>query len=210
MFDFSSFFYNKETGIIEPNEDRFKLKWFKNGSDTPLMCFAGGIRDYFDISVEDVFQGWANPSEFYYTLQPEGNYIFVETFPSEPIEDIDYVLTQDINYNQKNYYAGIYNWKNNQWVPNTTAEYLFIENISQVQDSTYDSLEVPENARVDDGSGVVLFEEEGNVWLDNGEYSDKINKYLLNNRWFMVYLVVNNTSDTEVVRSTIEINIERI
>ena len=47
-------------------------------------------------------------------------------------------------------------------------------------------------------------------WLDNGEYSDKINKDLLNNRWFMVYLVVNNTSDTEVVRSTIEINIERI
>lgn len=210
MFDFSSFFYNEETGVIEPNEDRFKLKWFKNGSDTPLMCFAGGIRDCFDISVEDVFQGWANPSEFYYTLQPEENYIFVETFPNEPMEDIDYVLTQDINYNQTNYYAGIYNWKNNQWVPNTTAEYLFIENISQVQDSTYDSLEVPENARVNDGSGVVLFEEEGNVWLDNGEYSDKINKDLLNNRWFMVYLVVNNTSDTEVVRSTIEINIERI
>ena len=210
LYDFNSFYFNEDSGVVEINENRFKLKWFKNGEETPLTCFYDGTQEYYDISVEDQFQGWAEPSEFLYALQPEGNYTFVITFPLRPSTGIDYVLTQDINYNQQTYYAGIYNWDGNQWVANTTAEYFFIENINQVENATYDTLGAPENTRATDSSGNLLWAEEGNVWLDSGEYSDRINKNLLNQRWFLCYLTVNNTSDTEVVRCTMEINNQRV
>ena len=210
LYDFNSFYYNEDAGIIQINNERFKMKWFKNGSDAPLACFENGTKDYYDISEEDQFQQWAEPSKFLYALQPQSNYTFIITFPLRPSTGVDYVLTQDINYNQQIYYSGIYNWDGRKWVPNTTAEYFFIENINQVSDSDYDSLGVPENARATDDSGNLLWEEEGNVWLDNGEYTSRINKEVLDSRWFLCYLTVNNTSDTEVVRCTMEINDHRV
>ena len=113
-------------------------------------------------------------------------------------------------YNQKNYYAGIYNYVDRTWKAKTTAEYFFIENISQVQGGSYDLINAPENTRATDDSGDLLFIEEGNVWLDNGEYIENQNKNLLNNRWFLCYLVVNNEDDTETVNSTMEINQNRV
>ena len=210
LTDFSSFWYDEESGIIQVNENKFKMRWYKNGSTTPLMCWKNGTQDYFDISEEDVFQDWPEVTDFYYALQDKGSYTFVATFPLRPTEGVDYVLTQDINYQGQTYYAGIYNYVDRTWQPKTTAEYFFIENINQISNGTYDSVNAPQNTRATDDSGDLLFADEGNVWLDNGEYTENQNKNLLNNRWFLCYLVVNNEGSSETVNCTMEINQERV
>ena len=110
------------------------------------------------------------------------------------------------------YYQGAYEYDftRNRWKPITDDEFFFVESLAQVPGFSYDDLEAPANTRASDGSGL-LYADEGNIWVDTGDYSDKINKDALNKKWFSLYLKVDNTSSSgEIVSAQIEINNERL
>ena len=206
MTSFSRYYMNS-TGIIVVNNDQFKLKLYKNGSNEPLYAFNNGKDNYFDLNAE--FPEFITPSKLSYSLRDASEFNIVNTFPLRPKVGEKYVLTQDINYNQVNYYKGIYTYAAGKWTANTDDEFLFVESIYQIPGYSYDNLNIPQNARSTTVDGEIDFAEEGNVWVDVGEYSDRHNKDLINTKWFMYYLVVDNTTDTEKVNATLELMAER-
>lgn len=206
MTSFSRY-YMDSTGTIVVNNDQFKLKLYKNGSAEPLYAFNNGKQNYFDLNAE--FPEFIIPSALSYSLRNANEFNIVDTFPLRPKVGEKYVLTQDINYNQKNYYKGIYTYAAGKWTANTDDEFLFVENLDQIPGYTYDDLSVPENARNTTDNKSLNFAEEGNVWVDVGEYSARHNKDLINTKWFMYYLTVDNTTEEEKVNAILEIMVER-
>ena len=207
-------YYITDDGVIQVNQNQFKMKWYKNGSAAPLKCFNNQSQDYYDLS--DTITELLAPGEFSYALRPEGEFLIVDRFPDDPVEGQKYVLTQDVVFRQNLYYQGVYVWQGTSWQPNTEDEFLFVENLSQIPGFDYDSLQVPENARSTAGDNDLLWTEEGNVWVDTGEYVDRVNKNIITSRWILLYLVVDNTnstaetSDQESVKCDIQINSERV
>ena len=207
-------YYITDDGVIQVNQNQFKMKWYKNGSETPLKCFNNQSQDYYDLS--DTITELLAPGEFSYALRPEGEFLIVDRFPDNPVEGQKYVLIQDVVFRQNLYYQGVYVWQGTSWQPNTEDEFLFVENLSQIPGFDYDSLQVPENARSTAGDNDLLWTEEGNVWVDTGEYVDRVNKNIITSRWILLYLVVDNTnstaetSDQESVKCDIQINSERV
>ena len=149
-----------------------------------------------------------------YAVQDSSLYTFITNFPLRPDPDVKYLLTNDIVYNGKMYYQGAYQNTGKGWQPITTEEYFFVETLNQIPGFTFDDLNVPTNARDADGNSL-LYTDENNIWVDTGDYNDKINKDALNKKWFSLYLIVNNENTQEdgtgeVVTCEIEINNERL
>ena len=109
------------------------------------------------------------------------------------------------------YYQGAYEYDNirNAWKPLSSDEYFFVENLSQIPGFSYDDLLAPTNTRAEDGNGL-LYTDEGNIWVDTGDYTDKINRDALNKKWFTLYMIVDNTTENEAVSAQCEINNERL
>ena len=207
-------YYMTSDNIIQVNQDQFKLKWYKNGGTTPLMCWNDGSADYFDLSVD--VPELMTPGSFSFALRPEGEFIIIDTFPLRPVVNQKYVLTQDIVYNGVSYYQGVYQWSDGRWYVNNEDEFMFIENLSQIPGFSYDDLSVPENVRSTTGDNGINWAEEGNVWIDSGNFVDRYNNNIIAEKWIMLRLIVDNTnstsgtSDQESVISQIEINDERV
>lgn len=216
LSSFKKYYMDTSSGnaIIQVNTNQFRLKWYKNGSNTPLTCWNDNTADYFDLSTE--IPELMSPGAFSFALRLESEFNIVDTFPLRPVVNQKYVLTQDIVYNGKTYYQGVYTWSDRVWSANTEDEFVFVENLSQIPGFSYDDLSVPENVRSITGDNGILWAEEGNVWVDTGNYVDRYNKNVLNTKWILLRLLVDNTnstadtSDAEIVTSQIEVNDERL
>lgn len=200
-------YYMDSTGKVVVNNNQFKLKLYKNGSTEPLYAFDNGKKNYFDLNEE--FPEFIIPTSLSYSLRNANEFNIVDTFPLRPKVGEKYVLTQDINYSQITYLKGIYTYAAGKWTANTDDEFLFVESLDQIPGYTFDDLNVPENARNTTDNKSLNFAEEGNIWVDVGEYSSRYNKNLINSKWFLYYLTVDNTTDTEVVRAVLENSAER-
>lgn len=207
-------YYVTDDGTIVKNEDQFKFRFYKNEDTTPLTCFNGGTEDFYNIQLNDEYQEFVTAVNPRYAVQDSSLYTFITNFPLRPDPDVKYLLTNDIVYNGKIYYQGAYQNTGKGWQPITTEEYFFVETLNQIPGFTFDDLNVPTNARDADGNSL-LYTDENNIWVDTGDYSDKINKDALNKKWFSLYLIVNNENTQEdgtgeVVTCEIEINNERL
>ena len=200
-------FYVTEDGLIQQNSNQFNLKLYKNDSETPLMCFNNGTQDYFNIKTEDTFNEFYAPEYMRYALQEDTDWVVIQTFPIVGQAGMKYLLVNDVTYNNTVYLQGIYEYQNGRWVVDYSAEFMFVENLSQIPNYTYDSLLTPQNCR--DENNNLLWEDTGNLWVDTNNYTDRVNKIALNKKWFILYLTVDNTGDSEVVRCQIQINNER-
>ena len=200
-------FYITEDGIIQQNSNQFNLKIYKNDSTTPLMCFNNGTADYFNIKTEDTFNEFLAPQYMRYALQEDTGYSVVEALPIAGVAGTKYLLVNDYVMNSQMYLQGIWEYQNGKWVSDYSAEFMFVETLSQVPGYDYDSLLTPQNCRDDNNN--LLWEDTGNLWVDTNNYRDRVNKAALNKKWFMLYLTVDNTGDSEVVRCQIQINNER-
>ena len=207
-------YYVTDDGTIVKNEGQFKFRFYKNEDTTPLTCFNGGTEDFYNIQLNDEYQEFVTAVNPRYAVQDSSLYTFITNFPLRPDPDVKYLLTNDIVYKGKMYYQGAYQNTGNGWQPITTEEYFFVETLNQIPGFTFDDLNVPTNARDADGNSL-LYTDENNIWVDTGDYSDKINKDALNKKWFSLYLIVNNENTQEdgtgeVVTCEIEINNERL
>ena len=208
---FDSYYITPE-GTLVRNEGQFKFRIYKNNDTTPLMCWNDGTEDFYNIQLGDEYQEFVTATNPKYALQESTKYEFVDNFPLRPTEGVKYFLTNDVLYQGRMYYQGAYEYDSarNQWKPVIDDEFFFVESLAQVPGFSYDDLEAPANTRTSDGSGL-LYADEGNIWVDTGDYSDKINKDALNKKWFSLYLKVDNTSSSgEIVLAQVEINNERL
>ena len=184
-------YYVTSDGTIVKNEGQFKLRLYKNEDTTPLTCFNNNTEDFYNIQLGDASQDFVTAVNPRYALQDATQYSIISNFPSIPEIGIKYLLTNDVVYNSTLYYQGAYQYLNRGWQPITSDEYFFVETLAQIPGFTYDDLQVPSNARNADGNGL-LYTDDNNIWVDTGDYSDKINKDALNRKWFVFYMVVNN------------------
>ena len=204
-------YYVTTDGTIVKNEGQFKFRIYKNNDTSPLMCWNGGTEDFFNIQLGDEYQEFVGTVNPRYALQDSTEYTFVENFPLRPDAGVKYLLTNDVLYKGQMYYQGAYEYDNirNAWKPLSSDEYFFVENLSQIPGFSYDDLLAPTNTRAEDGNGL-LYTDEGNIWVDTGDYTDKINRDALNKKWFTLYMIVDNTTENEAVSAQCEINNERL
>ena len=182
-------YYFDENNKIAIFPDQFKIKLFKNNNPTPLVCFNNMTQDY--IYLKDLIPQIIIPQNgFSYSLRGENEFIILDALPIYGEEDKNYVLTRDYNLQGTTYLQGIYNFKNYKWVPNYEEEFIFLENLSQIDNLTFEDLKVPNNAQGENGE--LKFIEEGNIWVDSGDYIDRINTNLISSKWFTFFMKVKN------------------
>ena len=200
-------FYVTNEGTIAENQNAFKIQLFKNGSNQPLMCFNNGTQDYYDIYEEDIYQQFIKSEYPQYALQNNSLFQVVSTFPYRPTTGVNYLLTNDIVYNGIIYYSGAYNYINSTWQAQTDKEYFFIESLSQVPGFSYQDLNAPSNTQNSDNN-TLSYTDDNNLWVETN-YNFRQNQAVLNMKWFTLYLLIDNTTDTEIVNCNIQIKNER-
>ena len=201
-------FYVTNENIVQINDNAFKLQLFKNNENTPLNCFFNQTQNYFDIYLQDKYQQFVKSTTPQFVLQEDSSYNIIQTFPYRPIQGINYLLVNDIVYNGIIYYQGAYQYINNSWEALTDNEYIFVESLEQIPGYSYESLNVPENAQYSDNN-TLLYTETNNLWVDTGDYNLRRNQAMLNEKWFDLYLIVDNSTETEIVTCEIQISNER-
>lgn len=207
MNSFNTFYYTSDE-IVQFNSNAFRFQLFKNNSNTPLTCFINQTQDYFDIYLEDKYQQFVKSTTPQYALQDNSSYTIVSSFPYRPTQGVKYLLSNDVVYDGIIYYQGAYQYVNSSWQALTDNEYIFVETLSQIPGYTYQDLNVPSNAQGSDNSSL-LYTDENNLWVDTADYNFRRNQATLNEKWFDLYLIVNNSTDTESISCEIEINNER-
>lgn len=204
MSSFKKFYFDPESNTIQTNPNCFQMRWYKNNEPTPLQCF--GQNNYFDILTEDPYKEFVSPQSLSYALQESSDFIITDgTDDFMLIDGQKYIFTQDYTwgFNNKTYLKGAYLYTNNNLVPIINEEYVFIENLNQIQDSTFETLSVPENCQGEDNN--LLWTDDNNSWIDTSDYINTINKQMLSKKWFRVYLIVNNNVSQNNVSCIIKI-----
>lgn len=220
MNSISSYYTSEDSSGVSyhENTEKFKMKLYKNDSTTPLNCFNG--MNYFDVKENDPTQQFMFTDKLIYALQDNSNntYHFINNISEMPstltIGHI-YVYAFDLQLGNSVLFAGVYEaLGENPYVKSNyksfgDINYVFVSNLSSLPDgTTYDSVQAPANTRGENGE--LLFTEENNIWVDSNDFAERLNKSYFNNRWFILYLTIDNTGDTEVVNCTIEISDSRI
>ena len=217
---FLTFFINEETNTIVQNNNRLRMKWYKNTDTEPLMCFNNGTASFYDIVAEDSSQEIQLPESLAYALQnnvattSSGStyniYYFVTTLPNSGYTTRQYVLTEDCVLNGKLYSRGIYKYNaTTKWTLVTDKQYIFAETLSQVPGYNMDTFSVPQNCRYTDNN-IIMYTDTNNVWLDDFNVAIEASINSLKEKWFMAYLTIDNRNDTDVNRAYIQMNSERI
>ena len=199
------YFYN-ENGTLKviDNPNQFKFRVYKNDSESPLMCFSNNTKDYFDISENDINQELAITSKINYALQDNSNnnYIIVSYLPTVGEINKKYVLTQTYSLKNITYYKGVYIY-NKKWERDNNIEYVFIDKLSNYINSSYSSLNVPENCK-DSDNDTIKFADSNNVFIESNNLD--LNSEIVSKKWFNFYL---NITDGENVICDMEMNNER-
>lgn len=180
--------------IVKINDNQFHLRLYLNNSSVPISCFDDGTANFCNI-VEYLTDLYSS-QHIYYSIQVDKGYVFVDVFPPNPDNNALYVLKEKITYKNVMYPQGVYYYKDKKWNQDISAEYIFVENLSQIQSETpytYSNLNAPENTRAVDGSGDLIINSEGNVWLDTKINCKEINEITMNRKWIVFYLTVDNT-----------------
>lgn len=220
MNSISSYYTSEDSSGISyhENTEKFKMKLYKNDSTTPLNCFNG--MNYFDVKENDPTQQFMFTDKLIYALQDNSNNIYhfindISEIPSTLIIGHIYVYAFDLQLGNSILFAGVYEalgespYVKSNYKSFGDINYVFISNLSSLPDgTTYDSIQAPTNTRGENGE--LLFTEENNIWVDSNDFAERLNKSYFNNKWFILYLTIDNTGDTEVVNCTIEISDDRI
>jgi hypothetical protein len=83
---------------------------------------------------------------------------------------------------------GVYKFENSNYVFETENCYVFLNNTSQVSNSTYNLLGVPNNCRGEVGDvGDILFESDNNIIIGSYNYNN-VNIGKLDNIYFDIYI----------------------
>ena len=202
----SSTFYVTDGNIVQKNNNQLKIRVYKNGGTTPLTCFNGGTSDNYDIIASDIYGDFVSSDTIKYALQQNSDYIIISMFPNKPVAGQKYLLQNDTTLNGTIYYAGIYTY-NNGWQVDLSAEFIFVESLSQVPGYDNSSFYVPENCQTEDGT--LQFQETNNLWVDNENYINRFNETNLGKKWFNLYFIVDNTTSTETTSCQIQMLNER-
>lgn len=204
-------FYKDSNGVYQENTNQFQIQLFKNGNTTPLTCFNNGTQNYYNVMTEDPYKEIVTNTEIAYVLQSASDYTLISAFPLRPQIGVSYALTQDTTLNGIKYYKGIYTYENNKWVPDYSKTFMFLESLDDVNltgGTTYDGLSVPENCQ--STNDVINWEDDGNVWLDFEQHVKRVNSDIFDKKWFLLYLIVNETADSETVTCQIQMNNGRV
>ncbi len=220
-----SYFYNEETQVITLNENRLRLKWYKNNSTEPLPCFNNGTSTYFDIVAHDSSQTIELPTKFNYVLQlrtEDRGQNVIQRLPKDALDEVGqsntyYILTQPQDLNGLHLDPGVYTYENGQYVRQTDTMYLFLENVSQINipgaityEEKYESLGVAKGTLRGENGGLNFYTI-GRVWMESFDTSIEKAIQSLAQKWFMSYFVVDerielDNTKTEICRATIEMN----
>lgn len=200
-----TYFYNEQTQVITLNNNRLRLKWYKNNSTEPLMCFNNGATNYYDIVANDPGQSIEIPTKFNYALQlrteDRGENV-IQRLPKDALEEVGqsntyYILTQPQDLNGTHYDPGIYTYENGQYVLQNDTMYLFLENMSQLNDPSATTLEekylnfgVPEGTLRGENGGLNFYTV-GRIWMES--FDTSLDKAIdsLSKKWFTSYFIVN-------------------
>lgn len=200
-------FYMNESGTLVNNPDQYLIKVYKNDETEPLMCFKNGTANSFNIQTEDKrFDGntgyFFSPTAIKNALQAQTSVKIVSALPTTITPEttsVKYLLTASSG---KYLSGGIYKYNSLTESWDLQAEdYYFLENVSQVEGATYESLGVPTVAQGTNGEILWYDEnqaqEDGLVYIDSRLVSE-LNTKAFNDRWFLIVLKVvrkNNVSN---------------
>ena len=175
----------EENPQIMVNDDILKIRIYKNKSTTPLFCF--GTNDYYRVITDDN-KDYQYPSMLGYVLQNAANYEIRNSLPTVGTQGTKYILTK----NTSSYQAGVWKYDNNRgWVVDYSVQFVFVENLNQLPEEYRDGFLVPENCLESDGT-TLRFEDASNVYIDNSENLEAINKKFFNQKWFTFYFVLDD------------------
>lgn len=199
----------EENSVVKINDSQFCMKLYKNDNTTPLSCFDNGTSSKCNIS--EYLTGLYTSQHVYYSIQTDNNYEFIDTFPDRIDSTKIYVLTQRITYNGITYPQGVYRYINKIWSLDISADYVFIDNLSQIQSETpytFSDLNAPVNTQGENGN--LLVATDGNVWLDTYNNCKELNEITMDKKWLIFYLTVDNTKDVEAILCTVKGNNEGV
>lgn len=209
-----NYFIDEVNNIIIKNNDKLKLRWYKNDSIEPLKCFKNGTSDNFDLIHEDPDQTESGEAgELAYALQPsKGNnrgekheyyYQVGESFPTSGVlSNVRFFLTKDYIYNGKVYQkGGTYKWlaQDKDWEEIPGKEFLFVESLSQIPGYNFDDFYVPLNCRDKDGETILygdgtiksgqleIDSYNSTVWLDNLSDASDTMENILASKWLTLF-----------------------
>lgn len=207
-------FYMDNTGKIVPNPDQYLIKVYKNDETEPLMCFKNGTANSFNIQTEDKrFDGttgyFFSPTAIKNALQSQTNIQIVSALPPSITPEIaakKYLLTATTG---KYLSGGIYKYNTitEEWELQA-EDYYFLENISQVDGATYESLDVPTVAQGENGE-ILWYDETENpnsdlLYIDS-HLINELNTKAFNDRWFLIVLKVIRENNNSTVTCDIRI-----
>lgn len=230
LSSFAPFYVNSDNEI-RLNNDRYKIRIYRDSNTTPLNCFTvnGRLQNYFNI-IHPEDDGTLPSMTINYALQSlidsNSNYVEVQTLGNPDEYDMDkrYILYNAVLQDEYVYDAGIYRISEQFdgkkiWVLAEENEYVFIENTNQVypgDTTTYDDLKVPSSARdgssnkgktkfnyiVDPSDDSIALD---NVWLDSSLTTPNYEKILYKKFVNLFLKVILNPDGTEDVSCEIAI-----
>ena len=215
----NKFYWDDTTNKYTINPNYMKIRVYNlDAADptTPLPCFSNGD-NYFSIIENDELQEFADITDVSFALQKaienDDKYQIVEQLPYENAEKGKYYIPISESGDNGIIYRAehIYLYDGAYYILQVNRDYVYLENLNQMDDATYDNLEVPEILRGENGEilwSVQSSDEEKNKWID-AKYITQTNIDLLSKKWFKLYLTGKTQNNIEDIHCTIKISNER-
>lgn len=186
--------YNTKLGYIQCNGP--------TGNEISIF----GTNNYYSIVANDPEGSsyYYVPTSVKYALQDNSSntYVIVNSLPASGKLNTKYVLTTQYQNGASVFYKGIYTYNTTSlsWQYDASAQFVFVGNTSAVPGSTYDSLNVPTNCRVDTTgtSGALNYWDANNVWIENFDFTD-LNGSCLDNTWFTLIFSVEAPANQAII-----------